>query len=301
MNLARVKRALSWRMHAFRRRFSPPIAFMHIPKTAGTSISEGLRSIIEPVHPLRERMDRSWFGNFDRFDTFSEAAYGDVFLGTKPMPKNTDFISGHFSLSTIRTFCPRAKIITFLREPSTRILSQWLYSRSIPTEAANSYGDFNKRVAKTNTLMEFLTRQSIYYHLDNVQMRMLLWPHALIPNEDIISEKHDTLLIEEALAKLDVFFHIDVVENSQLEENLSARIGKPIALLKLNVTSSSKEYGKVSIYDELTHDVWGRLDHFSRLDLKLWEAVVNRKMPGINVEELRNNVIEKTTKRYEMI
>lgn len=301
MNFVRVKRSLSRRIDAFKRRFSPPIAFMHIPKTAGTSISEGLRLAFIPLYPLRERMDRSWFGNFDRFHTFSEAAYGDVFLGTKPMPKNTDFVSGHFSLSTIRTFCPRAKIITFLREPSTRILSQWLYGRSISTEAAKSYGDFNQRVAKTKTLMEFLTQQSIYYHLDNVQTRMLLWPHPLIPSEDIVSEKHDTLLIEEALAKLDIFSHIDVVENSKLGENVCAWIKKPFTLLNLNATPSSKEHGKISIHDELTHEVWARLDHFSRLDLKLWEAVVNRRMPGTNLKELRSKIIEKTTKRYEMI
>lgn len=302
MMLSRVKNYISRKIDSGVRRFSQPIAFMHIPKTAGTSISEGLRLSIKPANPLRERLDRSLFGSFTNFETFNPATAADIFLGLKPMPKNTDFISGHFGLSSILNNFPRAKVVTFLREPSTRILSHWLYWRSIPEVAVKSYGDMGDNIrAARYPLIDFMSRPSTYCQLDNLHTRMLLWSHSLIPQNGLISEEHDDILLKEALAKLSTLSHVDVVENPQLEKNLSKWIGGSFNLPVLNVTTSSTEHEKVSLYNELTPDAWVKINHFSRLDLKLWQALVAKKMPGVNVQDLRLRVIEKTIKRYELM
>lgn len=301
MILKKVKSCISRIIRQCSIRFRRPIAFMHIPKTAGTSINDSLWFAFNPAYPLKKRMDKSIYGSFD-ISTFHQSVVIDIFCGSTSMQQNTDFISGHFGLSTIQNYFPKAKIVTFLREPSTRILSHWLYWRFLPETDVQRLGEMSDYVrASKYTLINFLHLPPIYCQLDNLQTRMLLWPHPLIPSDDLISEKHDDILIQQALAKLASLSHVDVVENPQLERNLSDWIRKPISLSKLNVTTHSLESSKVMIHDELTPEAWARLNHFSRLDLKLWFAFIDKKMPGTNAQALRSSTIGKTIKRYEMM
>ena len=55
------------------------------------------------------------------------------------------------------------------------------------------------------SLLEFLTSAQIACQTDNVAVRMLLWPHPLIPDDDFTREENDEVLIELALASLEAF------------------------------------------------------------------------------------------------
>jgi hypothetical protein len=83
--------------------------FLHIPKTAGTTLRELLIERLQPVAPLR-------------IEDVSRIAYRtDAWLNSH------DFISGHFGASLLRRLDPSATTFTMLREPVARVKSQFKY------------------------------------------------------------------------------------------------------------------------------------------------------------------------------
>lgn len=79
--------------------------FLHIPKTAGTSFSTSLIDLLQPQAqcPLRTDDDLQHAGNLDEFDYFH----------------------GHFTAYTLRQLLPGADIVTMLRGPVARAISQY--------------------------------------------------------------------------------------------------------------------------------------------------------------------------------
>jgi hypothetical protein len=59
-------------------------------------------------------------------------------------------------------------------------------------------------------------------------LRMLLWPHPDIPDGDFIDPRADRRLVDAALARLEGFAFIDLVENPQMADDLQAWLASPI-------------------------------------------------------------------------
>ena len=85
-----------------------PAIFMHIQKTAGTSITEAVRP--------HYQNDIVSHGDYLKHDTASL--------------KNIRFISGHFGFEYARQFMDGRYSFTFLRDPVERILSLYYFSRT---------------------------------------------------------------------------------------------------------------------------------------------------------------------------
>ena len=99
------------------------IGFMHVPKTAGTSIATSLRQALRPKHEVFG-WDLSSFGTFRDFASFDADLRAKVFLSADDLPASADLVRGHIALSTFRARYPRAECMTILREPMSRTLSQ---------------------------------------------------------------------------------------------------------------------------------------------------------------------------------
>ncbi len=85
-----------------------PAVFMHIQKTAGTSI-----------------VDLAW-----KHYGYSTISHGD-YVDHKPEAfKDKQFVSGHFGYDFARYFMPTRYSFTFLRDPVERILSFYFFCRS---------------------------------------------------------------------------------------------------------------------------------------------------------------------------
>src|SRR5689334_8175479 len=107
-----------------------PLVFSHIPKTAGTSLTAALYAALKPevfVHG----MDTSLSGGFEEFDELHQAARELMYLSPEELPADASLVAGHIGPHTTMSRYPGADHITFLRNPSSRLLSQWMHLRAL--------------------------------------------------------------------------------------------------------------------------------------------------------------------------
>jgi hypothetical protein len=81
------------------------VVFLHIAKTAGTSLHSSLVELLQPQAPCPYLTD----------DDVRKASSLDAY----------DYLHGHFTMHCIRRLVPWADIVTMLRNPVTRALSQY--------------------------------------------------------------------------------------------------------------------------------------------------------------------------------
>ena len=263
-----------------------PLAFMHVPKTAGIALIGGLAGALQPRRVV-SGFDRSLFGAFDGFDTIDPELRRHIYQSPAEVPRGGDFIAGHMARSTLAASYPDAQIVTYLREPRARLLSHWVYWRAQPADHVSAWGSWARiSLAGRDHLADFLGRRDIAFQTDNLALRLLLWPNKLLPPDDFIAEHDDDALLEAALMRLRGFAYADVVENPRLVANASAWCGTPVTVPVANATPAVPAEFRVSLRGELTALAYDRLCARSRLDLWLWTAVAERRAQGVDVARL---------------
>jgi hypothetical protein len=146
----------------------PRIIFVHIPKTAGTSLQLLLNKHI-PNHGA------PYLGGFDEY---------------AEKEKDRDFLSGHFTYEMAFRRFPDAFFITFLRDPVARVVSQY---RSLKNPA--SFSEDWRAVASAEIVedMEFIwdatfeefvfsERPHVVDHIRNLQTAFLCDPDTQGPD-----------------------------------------------------------------------------------------------------------------------
>ena len=93
-----------------KRRLSPPIVFMHIPKAGGTTVREQLRAWLPAARHVQ-------FTSAHACDEISDEELA-----------RTDVLTGHIGFRFLRRV-PDARIVTFLRDPFERVRSQYYYHK----------------------------------------------------------------------------------------------------------------------------------------------------------------------------
>jgi len=190
---------------------------MHIQKTSGQAVAAGLAKQFR-LQSLIGGFDRSVFGAFDRFDTLSASALASIHVNGLPRGKA---FAGHMSYSTLSNLAPDVQIMTALREPRSRLLSLWMYCRGRTDDQLEGWGAWQDVVTLSHgSLSEFLNRDETACLTDNIAVRMLLWPHPLIPQGLPIEERYDSLLVSEASERLKGMAFYDVIENPAFVSNL---------------------------------------------------------------------------------
>ncbi|WP_270938234.1 sulfotransferase [Falsiroseomonas oryzae] len=134
--------------------------FVHVPKTAGTSLRGEIAQVLQPdvniavdytdtTRSFHERMDEA-------VDSFLHGAMGSP----------VRFASGHIlarHVLRIRAAFPKARFVTFLRDPVHRVVSDYRYQRS-PRHPV--YADFVAKVASLDAYLELRPeRNKIAQHL----------------------------------------------------------------------------------------------------------------------------------------
>jgi hypothetical protein len=276
-----------------------PLIVMHVPKSAGVSIQRALVAALTPDRAV-SGFDATLFGDFRNFASFAEEIRNLIYLDKAGLPREADFVSGHFSLSTLSPVFPMGQFLTVLREPITRLLSLWLFWRALADAYVQLWGpEWGRRLRLSRgPLAEFLCAREIACQTDNQVVRMLLAPHPLIPQDDFIDQRHDAALVREARLRLKRFDFIDIVENRNLEANLAKWIGRPFALGKDNVTGEIPKPLRSPISDEATPEAAALLDARSRLDLNLWLEVAGGCVPGTDGRSFRRQTIAASLPRY---
>jgi hypothetical protein len=278
-----------------------PLIFMHVPKCSGTSLIHALVAA-GVARSAFSGFDGTLFGDFAAFESFSAQLRLSIHLNPYDLPKRTQFVAAHMSLSTLSRGFPGGQLLTLLREPVSRLLSLWLFWRSHTDEQLQDWGQWGDRVRNSRRpLVEFLSTREIACQTDNQLLRMLLWPHPLIPREDFIDDRHDTALVQAATERLMRFSFLDLVENQAFESNLANWLGRSITFGRFNQTANIPQSLKVPMADQLTDEAWALLEARSRLELKLWLALAAERVPQINARLLRREAMAKAIRRHSQL
>ena len=192
----------------------PRLAYLHIPKVAGTALTSAIERRLGEGSLATLRFDRSMFGGFDRFDQLAPAirtAIGvdDAGLGTL---REARFVAGHFWLSTLERFFSADCIFTMLREPRTRLLSQYEFWRAQTSEEIASWAPFDLPASALQPLADFLTDPRVASSTDNVVCRLVLGPDPRLPAEGFIDPADYSRLESEAIARMKRFRRVAIVE-----------------------------------------------------------------------------------------
>jgi hypothetical protein len=280
---------------------SRPLTFMHIPKTSGVALMSALEGALTPGAMTRG-FDLCLFGSFRDFETMDSAEQQRIHASPASLPPESRLVAGHFSFSTLRQAFPLAQMTTVLREPSTRLLSLWLFWRQLSDAALAPLGLWADYVRYSREpLARFLAEPAIACQTDNMALRMLLWPHPLVQGDRFIEPMHDELLFLEAEARLRMFDFVDVIENEQFPRNLEHWLGCPLCYERVNETIAIPSEYRSPLSLEFTSDALGLLAERSRLDLRLWTLVVHQRLQNCEITALRERTILCNVARYSVL
>ena len=279
------------------RNIEKPLAVMHIPKSAGTSVLRGISQALQSPADV-SGFDRSLLGAFDGFSEFSPEIARTVYLDTNKMP-DARLAMGHFSRSTLANRYRNAQLLTFLREPQTRLLSHWVYWRATPVEHLALWGGWRDCVEISHgSLKAFLTDPRIACQTDNIVTRMLLWPDQRFGNDAFITPDQDASLLKSALKQLDTFSYCDIIENASFRDSLSRWLGADLPMEHLNSTERVPGNLRLRLDKELDSGTMALLDARCRLDTCLWSALAKRRLKSIDIRSLERQTAMQAIARY---
>jgi hypothetical protein len=263
---------------------------MRIPKTSSSSVRTGLHAMLAPA-TLLDGFDLSLFGAYRDFDTLDDELRSAIFdPPTSPLP-SAELVCGHFAFSTLMHAYPHARRFTLLREPRSRLLSHWLYWRQHSDSELAPWGSWGDRVRLSRRpLADFLSNPSLACQTDNLALRMLLWPHALIPDAGFIDPTHDKRLLREAAARLYAFDFVDFIDDSTFVDRLGDWLGHPFDYRWENETRPIPDAVRSPLHRELTASAVDLLGWRSRLDFCLWDRVAAQHTPRANISALGEQI-----------
>jgi hypothetical protein len=280
---------------------SRPVVFMHIPKTSGTAVSPGLGTALAPAVEVGG-FDYSLFGSFRDFDTLDESVRCHIHASSASLPKNADLVTGHIAFSTLREAYPLAQYLTILREPSSRLLSHWLFWRQHTDEDLAPWGDWGKRVRQSRMpLVDFLAEPQLACQTDNIALRMLLWPHPLLPEAEFIDSIHTGRLVRTEMSSLLKFNFVVFVKTGTIANRLQRWLDRPFTYDRHNETNVIPQQYRTLLHRELTPDALDLLDARTGLDFHLWARIATDGLPDRDVPKLRERTILANVARYSLL
>jgi hypothetical protein len=228
---------------------SVPALFLHIQKTAGTSISN---------------LARQYYGN-------SLTSHGDCYGKSQEQLEHIGFISGHLGYHFLSPLMDGRFTFTFLRDPAERILSMYYYSRSCDPDKFEIYKMANEMDLPTFLQAGFrlpCVQESIW----NNQVWQIAHGYGHLDDRAIDDFTEDELL---SLAKMhiDEFSYVGFTETFATDMTVVLKalgIPKP---KKLPVYNAMPDRPKVA---EQSSDVKYMLDRLTELDRELYEYVWKR-------------------------
>lgn len=133
------------------------IVFFHIPKTGGTTINAAL---------LKNFRAEEVFNCYDN----------SISVNSSGTLARYRFFSGHFDLPNVTLIPGKKKIISFFREPISRLVSHYYFYRAIRPELVANLNHRFPALAHKYSLREFFESPEIRLHrsdVDNLMTRML--------------------------------------------------------------------------------------------------------------------------------
>ncbi len=274
-----------------------PLAFMHVPKTAGSSLIAALVKALRPATVV-SGFDTVLFGAFTNFPSLDPTLAAQIHQPDARLPQ-APLLAGHMAYATLRQAAPAAQLITVLREPISRLLSHWLFWRGHTDERLQPWGAWAEMVKLARLpLSDFLAAPALACQHDNLAVRMLLWPHKLIPNDGFIAPSADRPLLAQALRHLDRLAFTGVVEDANLAQNLAHFLNRPLTIPTENRTVPLQAHLRGTLHEHLTPQACARLHSLSRLDRILWRTIVKKTCPTRDPLQLQEETLLRNVARF---
>ena len=252
------------------------IGVLHIPKSAGSSVSASLVAAMD---------DRSWSPYL--FDPVlfgplrDEPVPADIVDDVLPDPerlREVDAASGHYALSTLSVGFDPADIVLLLREPRSRLLSLYEYWRGLPPTLSDRSRTWSvTEVARDLDVDDWLHDRRSAYQTDNVVLRTLLDGHRSIPVDDFMSSEQLAELTPLAVRAARSIGWVDVVERGdEMWSGLSRRIGRPLDRSSVNATARRADLPTdlAALFSDRTVEAMYRC---TVADSAIWEASAIRR------------------------
>lgn len=214
-----------------------PVAFLHVPKSAGTSLAAAVRQA------LPDRNWAPWVFDPDQFGPYADRDLPDDLASvTLPDPtafRDYDAASGHFSLPSLLVGFDPDDVVVILREPRCRLLSLHEYWRNLDAEASathDPWADVTTATAEAD-FGDWLVDPTAAYQTDNVVARMVVPHHPAIPADEFIPDEAFEAVARATIAELDRIGWVDVVERGEaMWHDLGRRLDVSITSDRRNVT-----------------------------------------------------------------
>lgn len=278
---------------------TPTLVFSHIPKCAGTSITQALQAALEPTKPIYY-LDRALVGGYDDFSQLDAAALSRFVFSPEELP-DADYVSGHITPGTTMARYPDAPHVTILRNPQSRLISQWVHGRSLTDLDLRHWGPaYAFRIAR-RPLREYLRHEMIAPNIDNTITRFLTWPHPALQPTAFIDPSEDDLLLETALKTLAGFLHVDVVENKTFLADLGAKLGVSLSGERLNDRSAHPPVVPTDLAGELDEETRALMEERTRIDRRIWAHVLEQVVPGADAGAVLAAGMADSVRRYSAL
>lgn len=259
----------------------PVIRYLHVPKTAGSSVADALRRAVrreeDPARPVSMYpavMDTTLFGTFDRWDEVSEVRQRMVCRRTGDLA-DVAVVTGHYCLDSLLLGASASDVMVLFREPRGRLLSHYRYWRSWSEADHASWDPYDgSRRAARSGWVDFLHDAAIAPQIDNVATRLLLG--SRVAPDRFIDPSEVASFVELATTRLEQVGFADVIERGpECFAAVGGWCGLDLAVERQNVTDSTS--GPPVDRTELTD---GSADAVvaarTAVDRELWITVAER-------------------------
>lgn len=267
-----------------------PTCFLHIPKSAGSSILSALEAALPPGSLAPRRFDSSLFCDFDGFERLRPEARSRVAVSPSEVQSLGQYraVSGHFSLPTLLQIADASSIATVLREPRARLLSLYMYWRT--PGIGDGWGPYRAHEHARRPLSEFLAEPRLAPVLDNQVCRMLLHGDPRLPESGFAAPSDFAALAADAIERLDTLGFVGVLE---LGEDTWRGVARLFAVtldpIDVNVTGEHVIPEAIRPEEELFAgdgvDILDLLERRNAADLLLYDHALARA--GLDAQERR--------------
>ena len=193
------------------------VVFLHVPKTAGTSLTGMLAA------------------NFAAERVYRPKPHGELKGRAADELADFDFICGHFDWSELEAIPGPKRIVSLLREPVQRVLSLYWYWRAHTWAYAEELGARGVKLAKSLNLDDFFATAppDVLGNFDNAVARQLAGSECWKPNRGFTIPDPDVVHICRR--------HINQMSFCGVTEQFDATTAAILRNLELPATASFRE------------------------------------------------------------
>ena len=254
----------------------PRLAYLHLPKAAGTSIRAAVSSYYPREDTVPWSFDRHLFGDHPRLGEVGEP----IFLGSPDELRPYPYMEGHWTIPTMLEAFEPSEIVCILREPRARFLSHYTFWRGWPPEMHALWEPYPGARFAQLPLREYCLSAPIAHQADNLVTRLILGPHRLAPNDAHIKPGDIDTVAAEAIRQVDDLGYVDVLERGDaVYHDFEEWFGSPLHQERLNVTDLARGE-PVDLKDLVDPVVLGLVNDRNASDLQIWEHVAAQRGLG---------------------